>query len=196
MTSPTIQQIICHNIATAINGNDSNGNLCFDANLLHASPVAEQTLTEILTEYRFLLNLHGSRQIHPNYQDDLRDLWGPLKLVICETAYRSKMPTVQELTRFVNTFVPTDLYGASTYLGKHPNRIARALLTAPTDINAGNITPLIRTIATLICAEEITFAHAAVVKYTSTFHPDFTTALINADEYRVMRERYSDGLQF
>lgn len=196
MTSPTIQQIVCHNIATAINGNDSNGNLSFDANLLHASPVAEETLSEILVEYRFLLNLHGSRQIHPNYQDDLRDLWGPLKLIICETAYRSKMPTVQELTRFVNTFVPSDIYGASVYLGKHPNRIARAFHNTPTDINAGNITPLIRTIATITCSEEITFAHAAVVKYTATFHPDFTTALINADEFRVMTERYRDGLQF
>lgn len=195
MTDPTVQQIICHNIVTAINGNDSNGNLSFDANLLHASPVAEHILLEIVTEYRYLLGLL-STSIHPNYQDDIRDMWGPLKLVLSEFAYRAEPPTVTELGRFVSTFVPSDNFAASAFIGKHPNRIVRALNTFPRDIDSRAQCALVRTIATIVSDEEIARAHAAVVKSTSTFTLGFTLPLINADEFRVMRERYSDGMIF
>lgn len=195
MTDPTVQQIICHNIVTAINGNDSNGNISFDANLLHASPVAEHILLEIVTEYRHLLGIAPSNA-HPNYQDDIRDMWGPLKLVLSEFAYRSVPPPIAALGRFVTTFVPADFFASSLYLSKHPNRIVRTLNSFPRDVDMRAQYSLVRTLACITCAEEIQFAHAAVVKHTSTFTIGFTLPLINADEFRVMRERYSDGMIF
>lgn len=195
MKQPTLLQAICHNIVTAINGNDSDGNLSFDVNLLHASPVADSLLTEILEEYRILLYLPQTA-VPYNQQSDLRDLWGPIKFALSEIAYRPVCPTVNMLNRFISSFVGANLYVAAAYLGRHPNRIARLTKITPGSGSVKDLAPIMPTFAYIICAEEIGAAHAAIFKTTNNFHPEFTIPLLNADEFRVMCERYANGVSF